>query len=103
MIESSWAAITTSSLAITIAIASSWAAITASSLAIAIVSSQAATTASSRAATIASSWVVVTVPALGILEPYRQFVAVTSHIVIVFDCLAAELLILLYDFQEEPQ
>ena len=95
MIESSWAAITTSSLAITIAIASSWAAITASSLAIAIASSWAATT--------ASSWVVVTVPALGILEPYRQFVAVTSHVAIAFDCLAAELLILLYDFQEKPQ
>ena len=93
MIESSWAAITASSLAI--AIASSWAATTASS--------RAATTASSRAATTASSWVVVIVPALGILEPFRQFVAVTIHVAIAFDCLAAELLILLYDFQEKPQ
>ena len=84
-------------------IESSWAAITASSLAIAIASSWAATTASSRAATTASSWVVVIVPALGILEPFRQFVAVTSHVAIAFDCLAAELLILLYDFQEKPQ
>ena len=74
---------------------------TATSL-LAAVSSLVATP-SSLAAVIASPWIVAAVPLSGIIEPYRQFVAFTILIAEVFNYLAAELLILLYNFQETLQ
>ena len=67
----------------------------ASSRAVAITSSFVVAIASSLVAAIASSLAVTTVQPWDIVEPFRQFVA--------FNCLAVELLILLYNFQETLQ